>query len=533
MKFFVSFPAKSPTPAQATFSVKGPVMSLFLTICTLAWTAPAFAQSPSWFDPTLIDDAPLAPAVRTQLSGEYNGSKTTYEVIAGELLLHDAEGAPAATLFSTAYIRTDAGAQANRPVIFLFNGGPGASSSPLHLGIGPMRRPELVDSGQPDMSLVPNPASPIDAADMVFVDPVGTGFTRLLKEGAGEQFWGTEPDADAALLLVKTWLEQNERTDSPVFLMGESYGGTRVAAMAGQAKDVHISGVLLLSPALDFSAGAQVVGNNLPYIFQLPSMAATAAYHGVTDAAGRSYLQVFHDAAEYAQSGYAAALYQGHTIAAAEKQAVASRLAELTGLDETYILESNLRIAASEFADRLLASEGMRVGRLDTRAKGLLSEYKDKRPPGNDPSMSGKSTGGPSTGEVLDEYYSEKLNIKIDRPYRTLNLDLNQKWDYGQKNGQFKSYFSVVPKLQDAMKRDADLRVFVGGGVFDLGTPIMAARYAVSQIDASPDRFMLAGYEGGHATFEHEASRVALCDDIREFVATTLAAALAGADDQS
>jgi carboxypeptidase C (cathepsin A) len=430
-------------------------------------------------------------------------------------------------MFSTAYVRNDAAAESIRPVLFLFNGGPGASSSPLHLGIGPMRRPETIDPEQPDPGLVVNPVSPIDVVDMVFVDPVGTGFTRLLKDGAGEQFWSIESDADSVLLLIKTWLEQNDRTTSPVFIMGESYGGARAAAIAGQAKDVKISGVLLLSPALDFTAGVQVVGNNLPYMFLLPSMAATAAYHGVTDAAGRSFLQIFNEAADYAQSDFAAALFQGNAIDPDQKQKVASRLAKLTGLEQGYISDSNLRIGASEFGDRLLAAEGMRVGRLDTRAKGLLAEYKDKRPPGDDPSMSGKSSGGRSTGEVLDEYYAQKLGVNIDRPYRTLNLDLNQKWDYGQKSGQFKTYFSVVPQLQEALQRDADLRVFVGGGVFDLGTPIMAARYAINQLDASPDRFMFRAYEGGHTTFEHEASRVALTHDIREFIATTLQRAAA------
>jgi carboxypeptidase C (cathepsin A) len=508
--------------------VNARAVKVFVAFCALASTGMALAQGrPAWFDPTRVDDAPIAATVRTSHAGEFNGTAIRYDVIAGELLLNGADGEPAATMFSTAYVRTDDGVQANRPVTFLFNGGPGASSSPLHLGIGPMRRPEQPDSGDADDSLVPNPVSPVDATDMVFVDPVGTGYTRLLKEGAGEQFWGIDSDAESVLLLIKTWLEQNGRSSSPVFVMGESYGGTRAAAVAGQAKDVTISGVLLLSPALDFSSGVQVVGNNLPYMFLLPSMAATAAYHGVTEAAGRSYLDIFNDAATYAQSEYASALFQGHDIDPAHKQAVAKHLAALTGLDADYILQNNLRIDANEFRDRLLASEGIRIGRLDTRAKGLLSEYKDKRPPGDDPSMSGGSGGGRSTGEVLDEYFAEQLQVKIDRPYRTLNLDLNSKWDYGQKSGELKTWFTVVPQLQDAMQRDRHLRVFVGGGVFDLGTPIMAARYSTNQVDASPDRFMFGGYEGGHTTFEHEASRIALCNDIREFIATTVQRAAA------
>ena len=493
------------------------LLAFLLLIAPIGATSLSAQPGSAWFDPTRIDNAPLSEPVRSSHQGEYNGKSIFFDVIAGELLMLGQDGEPAATLFSTAYVRTDAGAAASRPVLFLFNGGPGASSSPLHLGIGPMRRPE----DDPDSALVPNPLSPIDAVDMVFVDPVGTGYTRLLKEGAGEQFWGIEPDANAILYLIKSWLKQNSRTGSPVFIMGESYGGARAAAMAGQAEDVNISGVLLLSPALDFSAGTQVVGNNLPYMFLLPSMAATAVYHGVVDANGRGYLQVFNDAAKFAQSEYAAALYQGNAISPEEKKTVAQQLSQLIGLPAEYIADKNLRVNSSDFGDQLLAKEAMRVGRLDARAKGLLADYKDQRPPGNDPSMSGNRNAGRSTGEVLDEYYAGPLGIKIDRPYRTLNLDLNQKWDYGQKQG-FTSYISVAPQLQDAMQRHADLRVWVGGGVFDLGTPIMAARYTTNQIDAVPERFVFAGYEGGHTVFEHEESRKALCEDIRQFVAETI-----------
>ncbi len=476
--------------------------------------APEPAPHP-WFAPTRIDDAPVLPLARTSHSGRYNGKNIEYDVIAGELLLEGDDGEPAATMFSTAYVRTDTNSE-QRPVLFLFNGGPGASSSPLHLGVGPVRRPVENDDTVPQGELVPNVSSPIDVVDMVFVDPVGTGFTRLFKEGAGEQFWGIEKDADSVLHLMHEWLVRNDREDSPVFVMGESYGGTRAVVVAARAGKVDIDGVLLLSPALDFTAGTEIVGNNLPYMALLPTMAATAAYHGVTDRKGRSGLEIFNDAAEYALSDYAAALYQGNTISAREKAAVARDLARLTGLEASYILESNLRISRSEFGDRLLGDAGMRIGRLDTRAKGPIEEYRDKRPPRNDPSMSGGQEGGPSTGDLLQEYFNGPLGVAIDRPYRTLNLDLNQKWDWEREG--FSTYLSVAPQLQQAMKDDPDLRVFIGGGIYDMGTPIMAARYTAGQIDADPGRFELAGYEGGHATFEHEESRVALCNDIRTFV---------------
>jgi len=473
--------------------------------------AAAMAQGPSWFDPTRVDDAAVAATVRAEHSGTFNGSDISYQSIAGELLLVGADGEPAATMFSTAYVRSDEGKAGTRPLLFLFNGGPGASSSPLHLGVGPMRRP----ADDPDGSLVPNPVSPLDAVDLVFIDPVGTGYTRLLKEGAGEQFWGIDSDADTVLLLIRTWLDENGRQDSPVYLMGESYGGTRAVVAAARAEQVHLAGLLLLSPALDFSAGAEVIGNNLPYIALVPSMAATAAYHGVVDPAGRSYQQVFDQAAAWALSDYAAALYQGNTIAPVDKARVAQSLSGLIGLSAESLLQANLRVDRNAFSDQLLGDAQMRVGRLDARIKGPIDEYRDKRPPGDDPSM-GSGGGGRSTGELLDEYFAGQLDVHIDRPYRTLNLDLNSKWDYGQK-GSLKTYYSVAPQLQEAMQKDPALRVYIGGGVFDLVTPIMAARYVASQIDVDPARFVLAGFEGGHTVFEHEQSRRVLCEDIRAF----------------
>ncbi|HMB58639.1 MAG TPA: amidohydrolase family protein, partial [Xanthomonadales bacterium] len=192
-----------------------------------AETAPA-ESGPSWFDPTRVSDAPLHSPARTSHKGEFNGVDVTYDALTRELMLHGADGAPAATMFSTAYVRTDIGNTSQRPVLFLFNGGPGASSSPLHLGLGPMRRPEGDDEG----ALVSNPDSVLDTVDMVFIDPAGTGYTRLITEDAGGQFWGVNQDADAVLYLMHEWLLENDRLESPVFVMGESYGGTRAAVIA-------------------------------------------------------------------------------------------------------------------------------------------------------------------------------------------------------------------------------------------------------------------------------------------------------------
>lgn len=485
----------------------------------LAWSAAAGA-APAWFAPTRVDDAPPAPEARTSHQADFNGETVAYDAVTGETVLDGEDGEPATTIFSTAYLRTNVEDPGQRPLLFAFNGGPGASSSPLHLGIGPVRR------GADASRLVTNGASPLDAVDLVFIDPPGTGYSRLFEEGAGETFWGVEEDADAVLAFIGRWLDAHGRRSSPVYVLGESYGATRAVMLLARAQTVSFHGALLLSAALDFTAGTPVIGNNLPYVFLLPTMAATAAYHGVTrtpDDVG----EVFERAAIFAQSDYAAALYAGGALAATERARVAQRLARLAGIPADFLLAQDLRLDGATFGDALLGDKGLRVGRLDTRITGLISEYQDKRPPGNDPSMSpgrlpGQPPGkaddaGPSTGELLDGYYREHLATRIDRPYRTLNLHINSKWRY-QLAGGSQFYFSVVPLLQQAMQNDEALRVFIGGGLFDMGTPLMAARYAVSQIDVPRARFTLAAYEAGHSVFDHDASREALGRDIRAFV---------------
>lgn len=479
-----------------------------------AGTAGSVAAQPAspLFDPTRVDTAPPAPLVRTRHTAEFNGGTVDYEVVTGEFVLADADGQPAATMFSTSYLRIDGVEPGNRPVLFLFNGGPGASSSPLHLGTGPVRRPP----GDPDGALVTYAGSALDATDMVFVDPVGTGYSRLYREDAGEAYFGIEQDAGAVLAFMGDWLEREGRRGSPVFVMGESYGGTRAVALLARAEAIRFTGALLLSPAVDMTAGTPIVGNNLPYVFRLPSMAATAVYHGVVDAGDNSPLQVFENAAAFAQSDYAAALYQGNGLAADAKRALAAQLAALTGLPASDWLANNLRVDARRFLDALLEKDGLRVGYLDAQRTGPLAEYQDQRPPLDDPGF-GSGGAGRSTGELLDEYFRDTLGTRIDRPYRTLNLHANQQWDYGQKAG-LKTYYSVAPLLEQALQGDPELRIWIGGGIFDFATPVMAARYIAGQLDVAPERFVFRPYAAGHTVFDVEESRLALSADIRAFV---------------
>lgn len=481
------------------------------------------ADPPGVFDPAAIDDSPPVGPVRTRHEAEFNGQRVQYEVLAGETIMYDDDGKPAATIFSTAYLKSGIDNPAARPIVFLFNGGPGASSSPLHLGVGPVRR----SPSDPDAPLVPNEHSPLDTVDMVFVDPVGTGFTRLYYEGAGGRYWGVIEDADAHLEYLQRWLAANGRMQSPLFIMGESYGGMRAATMLARAEELEFRGALLLSPAIDFSASTPVVGNNLPYIFLMPSMAATAAYHHVRDprhADGASYREVFERAASFALSDYAAALYQGSMQPDDERRRMAEELSKRIGLDADYLLAENLRVTSSGFWDRLLADRGLRTGRLDSRITGPKSELEDRRPPYNDPSMSMGGNGARSTGELLMEYFGEELDVPVERYYRTLNLDANSKWNYKQQEG-FEVYFSVLPRIQEAMEADPSLEIWIGGGLFDMATPVMASRYFMAQLPVDSKRFTFAVYEAGHSVFDHEESRRDLGRDVRAFVTGRLSGA--------
>jgi carboxypeptidase C (cathepsin A) len=506
------------------------VSNRWLTIVAAgALALPVAAQTQSthpWFAPTLVDDSPAAPFVRTHHNGLFNGESIEFDALTGETVLLDENGQPATTVFSTAYIRTDVHDTASRPVLFLFNGGPGASSSPLHLGVGPVRRP-LSENGD---ALVANPSSVLDAADLVFVDPPGTGYSRLYREGAGETFWGNERDADAILFFVHDWLTREDRLDSPVFVVGESYGATRAVTMLERAGNVNFAGALLLSTTLGYRSGTADADDNLPYIVRLPSMAATAAYHGVTERRGRSIETIFAQAADYARSRYAPALKQDAAIDNADRGEIAAELAALTGLSRDYLAERDLKVSVQEFSDALLGDQGIRVGRLDARITGPIAEFRGRRPPRDDPSMGAGGSGGRSTGELLDEYFKERLNTDIHRPYRTLNLDLNSKWQYRREDAAG-SDTTDVPLLERAMNRDRRLRLFVGGGIFDLITPVLAASFGVDRMAVPRHRFTFATYEAGHSVFDHEASRVKLGHDIRAFISA--GAAPAGVEPRS
>ena len=272
----------------------------------------------------MITDEPIIAPIETHHTVRVGAEEVRYAATFAETLLSE-NGRPQATISATSYVREGVSAAAERPVLFAFNGGPGASSSPLHFGaLGP-RRWSDERGADGARRIVENQHSLIDVCDLVFIDPVGTGFSRVRSGGEPGQYWSIPGDAQSVLTLIRSWLRDRQRMGSPVFVAGESYGGFRLATFAKDLEDVRVAGLILVSPLLDASATADAAGNDLPFVFELPSLAAGAWYHERIDRKGRTLEQFYEEAVSFAQSDYVVALQQGALLPAARRAQIAAK----------------------------------------------------------------------------------------------------------------------------------------------------------------------------------------------------------------
>lgn len=459
----------------------------------------------------------------TEHSIDLPGGSINYTVTAGETVIRDGDGNPAAAIFSMSYIAEDAGG--DRPVFFIWNGGPGSSSVWLHMGaFGPKRvavPPDARDDGAPPYPIVENEATLLDVADLVFIDPVGTGLSRPLGEAEGKDFYGVHKDARSIAQFIREWLTAHGRWNSPKFIGGESYGTTRSAAvireLEGSFDDVAINGIILISTILDFTiVQPDRHGNFMPYVTQLPTMAATAHYHG---RAGQDQnLDDFVQAArDFALGDYASALLQGNSLSGAARADIRGRLAAFTGLSEDYLEDADLRISASRYQKELLRDEGLTVGRLDSRYTGVDLDAAGEFPE-TDPSFYGID-GAYST--AMNHYLRNDLGYEADRQYSIIG-GLGGRWDWDlEQSSPF--YFNVAPYIGRAMRQNSGLHVFVAAGYYDFATPLLGAEYSLNRSGVVPERITWTYYEGGHMMYVEEESRLKLSNDIRAFIRNALA----------
>ena len=468
-------------------------------------------------------DAPVpAPVVSvTRHKGSFGGQAVAYTATTGETYLKDKDGKPLAAIFSTSYVK-DGGDPGTRPVTFLYNGGPGSGSLWLHMGaFGPKRVviPNAKDDGAPPYPLVDNSDSLLDVTDLVFIDPVGTGFAHAIGKKEAKDYWGVTADAKSIAEFIRIWLSDNARWNSPKYIGGESYGTTRSIALVNELEssynDVAVNGIILISTILDFGATAEVEGNEMPYILNLPSMATTAWYHRKIADPPATVVEIAAQARSFATGRYASALLKGNQLSVEESASVRAELARLTGLSERFLDEANLRVSPGRFYKELLRDRGLSIGRLDTRYTGVDYDRAGEQPD-NDPSF--YAIDGAFTAAV-NSYLRNELKLRIDRQYVTIG-EVND-WDWklaDQKSKDGETYVNVAPYLGKALRENSGLRVFVGQGWYDFATPFFAAEYAMNRPGFDPARIQFHYYDAGHMMYVRPEDLHKLSSDVRAFI---------------
>jgi carboxypeptidase C (cathepsin A) len=489
--------------------------------------SPAPAQKPGEKPAEPAKDAekktppvPEDKVVQTKHSARIGGQEIKYTATAGMLVMKTEEGMPKASVFYTAYTRDDVSDMAQRPVMFTFNGGPGSSSVWLHLGAFGPRRVEMGDAGAllpPPYKLVDNESSLLDVTDIVFIDPVSTGYSRPAPGESPNQFHGIEEDVQSVGDFIRLYATRNKRWSSPKFLAGESYGTTRAAGLSGylqQRYGMYLNGIILVSTILNFETAEFNSGNDLPYILYLPTYTAIAWYHKrlPADLQGDLHKAVAESEA-FAKGEYSTALMAGDALPKAQHEEVVRKLARLTGLSADYIERTNMRVEIERFTKELLRSERRTVGRIDGRFTGIDKDAAGDSPE-YDPSIA--AIIGPYTA-TLNDYVRGDLKFDSDLPYEILTGRVYP-WSYKPFENK---YVDVGETLRSAMTQNPFLHVFVAKGYYDLATPYFAAEYTFDHLGLDPSlRGHLSGayYESGHMVYAHMPSLAKLKLDTAQFI---------------
>jgi carboxypeptidase C (cathepsin A) len=448
-----------------------------------------------------------------------------YQTTTGTIVLKSADNKEKATLFFVAYTKKDVKEMITRPIAFCTNGGPGSSSVWLHLGaLGP-QRVLLKDRGDADAPyrLTPNEYSILDSTDLVFIDPVSTGFSR---PGPGEdlkQFHGVNEDVKWVGEFIRLYLTRYNRWQSPKFFIGESYGTTRGAALVNHLQNkeyIYFNGIALVSAVLNFQTHSFDAGNDTAYILSLPTYAATAWYHKkLTPDLQANFAKLRTEVEAFAMNTYAQALLKGDRISAEEKSATIATLSRLTGLSESYIRRANMRVDIYQFAKELLRDQERTVGRFDSRFTGIDSNTLGERYQ-HDPSAD--ALLGAFTA-ALNHYVRVDLKFDSDETYKILT-DV-WPWSFGDEGTN--KYLNVGESLREAMTRNPKMRVFVASGFYDLATPYFATDYTFDHLGLDPSlrsHVTTSYYDAGHMMYIYKPALIKFKKDLAEFIANTLTA---------
>lgn len=458
-------------------------------------------------------------------TGTYGGKTIKYRAIANETYLKNQQGDTTASIWSVTY-KAEGTENVNRPVMFVFNGGPGSASVWLHMGLfGPqltkVHSDAIEDDGAAPYPLVNNNFGLLDLTDIVFIDPVGTGYSQVLGKGKVEEFWGLNEDAASIAQFIRTWVTKNKRWNAPKYIAGESFGTTRAVAVTeqleGDGQEMAINGLILISQALDYQGSTSEHDNIVSFITYFPSMAATAWYHKKAGQ-GKTLEAFVEEARKFALDEYVSVLYKGARISDSERKNIINKLTYFTGLSASYIELSDLNILIPRFRKELLRDQGKTIGQLDGRFMGFESDQIDDKPTLGDPSsynISGAYTAS------LNHYLATTLNVEMDRPYKTSNHEIDNKWRWRDVPDQTywePKYVNVARKLGNSMRANKDLKVMVASGYYDLICPFFDAEYTFARNGIVQDRVTYTYYEGGHMMYVHDPSLQKIAQDIRLFL---------------
>ncbi len=468
---------------------------------------------------------PIDDLVSTHHTLTVEGREIAYTATTGRVVLREevhTDGKfdghlPKAEVFLTSYV-LDTAEPGSRPVTFAFNGGPGSSSVWLHVGLLGPRRVLSGDAGAlvpPPYGLVDNTETLLAHSDLVFIDPVSTGYSRAVKGGKPDEYHGYSRDIESVGEVIRLWTSRNGRWMSPKYLAGESYGTLRAAGLAEHLQTrygMYLNGLLLISSVLDMGTIRFTDGNDLAYALFLPTYAAIAHYHG--QHGDRSLREILDEAEEFASRDYPWALARGARLSPSERAEAVRRTAWLTGLSEDYVDRVDLRIEHIRFFTELLRHQRLTVGRMDGRFTGWEADAAGERFT-NDPSISGIQGAYSS---AINHYLRVELDYVSDLPYEIITSRV-QPWSFKEFEG---TQVSVADKLAAAMRANPHLRVHVGCGYTDGATPYFAAEHVLARLAIPPelrDNIEVKYYPAGHMMYVHEPSRVQQSADLADFVA--------------
>jgi carboxypeptidase C (cathepsin A) len=495
---------------------------ILLLVCApalLAQERPAPAPATKEAD-AAPKETPRDQISTTQHSIAVNGQAINYTARAGTMVLKEEDGTPRANFFFVSYTK-DGADPGKRPVTFTFNGGPGSSSVWLHMGaFGPRRvayRDDEGHSAMPPYRLVDNEYSILDVTDLVFIDPVTTGFSRAIPFKDASKFHGVDADVESVGQFIRLWTTRYARWASPKFIAGESYGTTRAAGLSGwlQRQGIYPNGIVLISSILNFETASFDSGNDLAYQLFLPTYTAIAWYHKrlSPDLQNGTIENAIAMSEKYAVGQYTAALMAGDSITDQERRSVAAHLANLTGLSAEFIERANLRIRIDRFDKELLRNQKRTVGRLDGRFLGIDKDAVGESPE-FDPSYAailGEYTAG------FNDYVRRELKFETDTAYEILT-DKVRPWNYDRAQNRF---VDVGETLRGAMSQNPFLKVFVANGYYDLATPFAATKYTFGRMQLDPEvrkNVSMDYYEGGHMMYIDRQAHAKLKKGVADFI---------------